>query len=220
MTQEQLAEAMGYSHKSSINKIEMGKTDLPQSKLIAFAKVLGVTPCELLGFEPTKASDTFKNRLLFAMQQNNVKAADLATRTGLSKAQISQYVNGVYEAKQQALYKLAVALNVSEAWLMGHDVPMGRLLVNKEQEQTSMFQQIQLYFGSEAEQIMKLFVQLNKQGKNKAIETLKDLSSIPKYSEETYTIKKAARNGDFEEKIITKKELDYIKNLPDVDDMK
>lgn len=71
-------------------------------------------------------ADTFKNRLLFAMQKNNIKATELSKKTGLSKAQISQYVNGVYEAKQQALYKLAVALNVSEAWLMGHDVPMER----------------------------------------------------------------------------------------------
>lgn len=51
MTQETLAELMGYSHKSSINKIEMGKADLPQSKLVQFAKILGVTPCELLGYD-------------------------------------------------------------------------------------------------------------------------------------------------------------------------
>ena len=52
MTQEQLAEKMGYSHKSSINKIETGKSDLPQSKLVEFAKVFGVSPCDLLGYEP------------------------------------------------------------------------------------------------------------------------------------------------------------------------
>ncbi len=52
MTQETLAELMGYSHKSSINKIEMGKSDLPQSKLVAFAKIFGVSPCELLRYEP------------------------------------------------------------------------------------------------------------------------------------------------------------------------
>lgn len=52
MTQEELADAMGYSHKSSINKIEMGKSDIPQSKLIAFAKILGVSPAELVGAEP------------------------------------------------------------------------------------------------------------------------------------------------------------------------
>lgn len=127
--------------------------------------------------------DSFKNRLVLAMKQNNIKAADLSKRTGLSKAQISQYVNGVYEAKQVALYKLAVALNVSEAWLMGQDVEMGRLLVSKTHEQSTMFEQIQLYFGTEASELMKLFVQLNDKGKQKAIENLEDLSSIQKYIE-------------------------------------
>lgn len=51
MTQETLAELMGYSHKSSINKIEMGKADLPQSKLVAFAKIFGVSPCVLIGYD-------------------------------------------------------------------------------------------------------------------------------------------------------------------------
>lgn len=125
--------------------------------------------------------DSFKNRLLYAMNANGVKAADLSKRTGLSKAQISQYVNGVYEAKQQALYKLAVALNVSEAWLMGHDVPMGRLLVSKSQEQTTMFEQVQLYFGSEAVEMMQLFLQLNEQGKKRAIQSVSDLIEIEKY---------------------------------------
>lgn len=57
MTQEQVAELMGYSHKSSINKIELGKSDLPQSKLVAFAKIFNVTPCELLGVDPQPATE-------------------------------------------------------------------------------------------------------------------------------------------------------------------
>ncbi len=60
MTQEYLAEKMGYSHKSSINKIEMGKADLPQSKILAFAKIFGVSPCELLGYEPQPATEEQK----------------------------------------------------------------------------------------------------------------------------------------------------------------
>lgn len=126
--------------------------------------------------------DSFKNRLVEAMRINNIKASDLAKRTGLSKAQISQYVNGVYEAKQKALYKLAVALNVSEVWLMGKDVPMGRLLADKNQEQVSMFEQIKLYFGNDACELMELFVQLNQQGKEKAVENLEDLTAIEKYT--------------------------------------
>ncbi len=60
MTQETLAELMGYSHKSSINKIELGKADLPQSKIVAFARIFNVSPCEILGYEPTAASEEQK----------------------------------------------------------------------------------------------------------------------------------------------------------------
>lgn len=67
-------------------------------------------------------NDTFQNRLNQGMAMRNIKAAELSRMTGLSKARISQYVNGIYEAKQTALYQLALALNVSEAWLMGFDV--------------------------------------------------------------------------------------------------
>ncbi len=52
MTQEKLAELVGYSHKSSINKIEMNKSDIPQSKLVAFARVFGISPCVLVEAEP------------------------------------------------------------------------------------------------------------------------------------------------------------------------
>lgn len=66
--------------------------------------------------------DTFKNRLIAALQKKGMKAADLCRKTGISSARMSQYVNGVYEAKQDTLYKLAGALGVSEAWLMGFDI--------------------------------------------------------------------------------------------------
>ena len=53
-----------------------------------------------------------------------MRAADLARDTGLSKARISQYTNGIYEPKQKALCQIAKALHVNELWLMGNDVPM------------------------------------------------------------------------------------------------
>ena len=49
-TQEELAEKMGYKHKSSINKIELGIADITQSKVVQFAKVLGTTPAYLMGW--------------------------------------------------------------------------------------------------------------------------------------------------------------------------
>jgi transcriptional regulator with XRE-family HTH domain len=49
-TQEELAKRMGYKSKSTINKIEMGINDIPQSKIAQFAKVLGTTPAHLMGW--------------------------------------------------------------------------------------------------------------------------------------------------------------------------
>jgi transcriptional regulator with XRE-family HTH domain len=51
MTQEELATRMGYKSKSTINKIEMGINDIPQSKIVRFAEVLGTTPAYLMGWE-------------------------------------------------------------------------------------------------------------------------------------------------------------------------
>lgn len=49
-TQEDLAKRMGYKSKSTINKIEMGINDIPQSKIAQFADVLGTTPAHLMGW--------------------------------------------------------------------------------------------------------------------------------------------------------------------------
>ena len=40
MSQEELATKLGYKSRSTINKIEMGKNDITQSKIIAFANAL------------------------------------------------------------------------------------------------------------------------------------------------------------------------------------
>ena len=58
MTQEELAKKMGYKSKSTINKIELGINDIPQSKISKFAEVLGTTPAQLMGWEEEKNVST------------------------------------------------------------------------------------------------------------------------------------------------------------------
>ncbi len=53
MTQEELAKKMGYKSKSTINKIELGINDIPQSKIAKFAEVLNTTPAHLMGWSDT-----------------------------------------------------------------------------------------------------------------------------------------------------------------------
>lgn len=54
MTQTDLAKKLGYSDKSMIAKIEKGQVDLPQSKILDFAKALDVSPGDLMGWEDEK----------------------------------------------------------------------------------------------------------------------------------------------------------------------
>lgn len=49
-TQEELAQKVGYTDRSAIAKIEAGRIDLPQSKIIEFANVFGVDAGDLLGW--------------------------------------------------------------------------------------------------------------------------------------------------------------------------
>lgn len=50
LTQEALAEKLGYKNKTSITKIENGINDIPQSKVVAFAKALDTSVAYLMGW--------------------------------------------------------------------------------------------------------------------------------------------------------------------------
>lgn len=66
------------------------------------------------------------DRIKMALRIKGVKQADLCRLTKIPKSALSQYISGAYEPKQDRIYLIANALNVSEAWLMGLDVPMDR----------------------------------------------------------------------------------------------
>lgn len=51
LTQEELAKKSGYTSRSTINKIEAGLIDLPESKITAIANALNVTEAFLMGWE-------------------------------------------------------------------------------------------------------------------------------------------------------------------------
>lgn len=51
MTQQELADRLGYKSRSTINKIEMNGRNLKQSKIKAFADVLQTTPGYIMGWD-------------------------------------------------------------------------------------------------------------------------------------------------------------------------
>lgn len=81
--------------------------------------------------------DTFANRLKKIMDKHNIKAIELAEKTGISKSQISHWLSGTYKAKQDSLSVLAEFFDVDETWLMGFDVEMksDKKRISPEEEQ-------------------------------------------------------------------------------------
>lgn len=56
LTQEQLAQKMGYSDKGMISKIEKGLIDISHTKIIEFAEALNTTPRVLMGWDDNEAA--------------------------------------------------------------------------------------------------------------------------------------------------------------------
>lgn len=67
MTQSELARAVGYTSRSTINKIERDGRGISQDKIVAIAKALKVTPSYLMGWEDEKAA------ILTAMQEETME---------------------------------------------------------------------------------------------------------------------------------------------------
>lgn len=99
---------------------------------------------------------------------------DLAEKSGLPKAQISQYRSEKYEPMQDALYKLAKALSVNVEWLMGHDVPM-----EADRKQPEICGLANECHDAEACSIVKMYLDMNENGRRLAFGLIANLHSNP-----------------------------------------
>ena len=77
----------------------------------------------------------FKDRLKEVLDKKGLRAVDLMDMTDVPKSAISFYLAGKSQPKADRLYKIAQALDISEAWLLGYDVPMARSLESKKNDQ-------------------------------------------------------------------------------------
>ena len=80
---------------------------------------------EVIRVENERVASTAE-RLREAIKDAGKKQIDLVRATGIDKGSLNHYVHGRYEPKSNAINKLARALNVSEMWLWGYNVPKER----------------------------------------------------------------------------------------------
>lgn len=122
--------------------------------------------------------ETFNKRLNKALEDNNMKPADLARVTGISEATISQYRSGYSKPKDKRLVQLANALHVDPSWLMGLDVPMKRPLSDVSHLDSTAQKTI------EDDALLGYFHALNESGKEQALLQVQVLTQIPAYTKE------------------------------------
>lgn len=82
--------------------------------------------------------DTCGNRIRMALNFRGMKQSELCQLTKMPKSALSQYISGCFEPKQDRIYLIAKTLDVSEAWLMGYDVPMEREKKNPPPDKDSL----------------------------------------------------------------------------------
>lgn len=63
-----------------------------------------------------------KDRLNEAMRLRGLTGSELAEKSGLNKSSVSRYLNGENVPRSLAIGKMAKALDVSPAWLLGYDL--------------------------------------------------------------------------------------------------
>lgn len=66
MTQDELAKKVGYTSRSTVNKIEIDEIELNQTKIVAFAKALNTSVAYLMGWEDKKTTDDLKHNTIIA----------------------------------------------------------------------------------------------------------------------------------------------------------
>lgn len=76
-----------------------------------------------------------QNRIKEALQIRNMKQVDLCNKTGINKGSINNWMSQRWQPRQKALMQMARALDVSEMWLAGYDVPMERPVAQKKNDE-------------------------------------------------------------------------------------
>lgn len=122
-------------------------------------------------------------RLREIMAQRGLKQADVLRmaqpycekyKIKMGKSDLSQFVSGKVEPGQWKLTILGLALNISEAWLMGFDVPMEREASPAPVSEEGKLCETEL-------RLVALYRDLNHEGQEKLIDYADDLVASGKY---------------------------------------
>lgn len=87
-SQRELANKMGYNH-STITRIETGKIDISQSRVVQFSEVLGVSIAYLMGWEEEQKKNDVQADIILRMRTDNEFMTAVETLYQLDKEKLS-----------------------------------------------------------------------------------------------------------------------------------
>lgn len=125
LTQEALAEKLGYRNKTSITKIENGTNDIPQSKLYAFANALDTSVSYLIGWSEDENASSNSSTNVFSIRFKTLRAEKelsqqiLSDKLKISKSSINMYERGEREPSFATLISIADFFDVDIDYLLG-----------------------------------------------------------------------------------------------------
>lgn len=117
--------------------------------------------------------EELKDRLKKALDYKGVKPIDVCEKTGIPKSAMSYYLSGRSEPKANRLYVIAKALDVSEAWLLGYDVPIDR---SEDQKENDALAELSERIKKDRE-FRRLIVQISRLNPQQ-VESIKNLLSV------------------------------------------
>lgn len=106
MSQEELAEEMGYKSKTSIHKIEQKMTDLPLSRVVEFAKVLKVSSDYLMGYVNEDISANTEKE--YFVDTSVLTADELVEFNKVTGVNQQLFFNNVNDDHDMAMFKQAI----------------------------------------------------------------------------------------------------------------
>lgn len=135
---------------------------------------------------------TTAQRLKQVMEERRMKQVDILEACKpycekynvlLKKNDLSQYVSGKVEPKQDKLSILGMALNVNEVWLMGYDVPPERDAFTKQQTE-DVYDTIKNTFGEQTVKLVRIFTSFNQEGQELLLENADTMEQSGKYKKD------------------------------------
>ena len=118
-----------------------------------------------------------KNRIKEALSARGLKQVELCEKTGIKKSALNSWISQRWQPKQDSLYKIAQALDVSEMWLAGYDVPMERPEPQKKSDELAQLI-LQMKNDSELMKLCTSISMLNNEQRNTIKNVVTELSKL------------------------------------------